>query len=145
MDIIRRNTDYALRIMVSLASDYGGQPLPASNVAKQTLVAYPLTCKLLQKLAKAKLVQSSMGPKGGFSLIKEPGQINLGQIIEVIQGPVNMNKCLLGDFRCERRKECTLYDKLSELQEQISDSLTSTTLEELLTNKKRQLSKEGKK
>ena len=77
-----------------------------------------------------------MGPKGGFTLTRNPSEINLWQIIEIIQGPVSMNKCLLGDFKCQNRAACTVYDKLVEVQRQIKSSLTATTLDELLLNRK---------
>jgi Rrf2 family iron-sulfur cluster assembly transcriptional regulator len=135
MDILRRNTDYALRLMVTLAAKHGREVLSTRALAKETLVSYQLACKLLQRLQKAELVQSSMGPKGGFTLTKAPETINLWKIIDVIQGPVNMNSCLLGDFKCQRRANCTIHGKLAELQKQIQASLTATTLDELLANR----------
>lgn len=135
MDILRRNTDYALRLMVALASKHGHEPLSTTVLAKETLVPYQLACKLLQRLQKADLVQSSMGPKGGFTLTKSPEKINLWKIIDVIQGQVNINRCLLGDFKCQHRANCTIHGKLAELQEQIQTSLTATTLDELLANR----------
>ena len=136
MDIIRRDTDYALRMMVMLASSYDTQPISARVLAKQSLVSYSLACKLLQRLHKAGFIKSTMGPKGGFTLTRNPSEINLWQIIEIIQGPVSMNKCLLGDFKCQNRGDCSVYDKLVEVQRQIKSSLTATTLDELLLNRK---------
>ena len=135
MDILRRNTDYALRLMVALASQYPSQPISARALAKETVVPYQLACKLLQRLQKTDLVQSTMGPKGGFTLTKTPDKINLWNIIDVIQGPINMNKCLLGDFKCQHRANCTIHGKLAELQQHIQTSLTATTLDELLANR----------
>jgi len=135
MDILRRNTDYALRLMVALAPKHDGKALSTKVLAKETVVPYQLACKLLQRLQKAELVQSTMGPKGGFALTRNPEKINLWKIIDVIQGPINMNKCLLGDFKCQRRANCTIHSKLAELQEQIQASLTATTLDELLANR----------
>ena len=135
MDVLRRNTDYALRLMVTLASKHSDQTISTKALAKETLVPYQLACKLLQRLQKAKLIQSTMGPKGGFALTKNPEEINLWSIIDLIQGPVNMNRCLLGDFKCQRRTNCTIHDKLAELQKQIEASLRSTTLDELLENR----------
>ena len=135
MDILRRNTDYALRLMVALASKYDGNALSTKALVKETIVPYQLACKLLQRLQKAGLVQSTMGPKGGFTLTKSPKKINLWNVIDVIQGKVNMNRCLLGDFKCQRRANCTIHGKLAELQQQIKNSLTATTLDELLVNR----------
>ena len=72
MDVIRRNTDYALRLVVGLVENYGKAPVSARQLAKNQDVSYELACKLLQKLSSAKLVKSSMGAAGGFELAKRP-------------------------------------------------------------------------
>jgi DNA-binding IscR family transcriptional regulator len=53
-------------------------------LAKDNEVSYALTCKILQKLAKAGIVESTMGPIGGFRLSKEPDDIEFKQIVEAV-------------------------------------------------------------
>ena len=64
MDVLRRNTDYALRIVVHLARQWKGEPASSRDIAAAEAVSYDLTCKLLQKLAKIRLVKSTMGQIG---------------------------------------------------------------------------------
>ena len=135
MDILRRNTDYALRAMVHLATHDQNEPVSARTLAAKEDVSYQLACKLMQKLHKAGLVKSAMGPKGGFRLSKEPSKICLFEIIEVIQGPVNLSKCLLKRGACQRKRYCKISRKLGQLQEEIDDFLSGTTLGELLQGK----------
>ena len=132
MDIVRRNTDYALRAMLNLAGHYGNGTVSAREVARQGGIPYQLACKLLQRLGKAKLIKSSMGPKGGFSLSKEPSKISLLQVIETIQGPVRLNRCLLSMKGCPRQRGCPVKPKLAELQKTIGDYLGSIKLDELV-------------
>ncbi len=135
MDVLRRNTDYALRMMVNLASHFNGELVSARQLASEGNFSYQLGCKLLQKLHKAKLVRSSMGPKGGFALRREPARITLMEIINVLQGGIRLNRCLLGGNGCEFQSECELSTKLACLQMYIDGYLGGITLEELVRSR----------
>ncbi len=132
MDVLRRNTDYAMRAMMNLAGRYGEEPVSTRDIAQAEDISYELACKLMQKLHKAGLVKSSMGPNGGFDLSRKPAKINLLEIIRVIQGPLSINRCLLGGDVCERWKGCPITVKLAKLQKYVSNYLGSITLDELL-------------
>ena len=144
MDVLRRNTDYALRMMVSLAKNFNSEPMSAKQLATEGNFSYQLSSKLLQKLHKAKLVTSIMGPRGGFVLNKEPSKITLMDIINPIQGCVRMNKCLLGGPGCEFKADCPINTKLSCLQLYIDGYLGGITLKELLGTQKKRRTKNGK-
>ncbi|UCG57445.1 MAG: Rrf2 family transcriptional regulator [Phycisphaerales bacterium] len=131
MEVVRRNTDYSLRAMLNLARHYNDGPVSTRKVAAEEDVSYQLACKLMQRLHDAKLVESSMGPKGGFRLSREPSRINVLQIIEAIQGPLSLNKCLLNADACSRQSHCAVNERLAELQETMDVYLGGITLEEL--------------
>lgn len=131
MDIVRRNTDYAARLMVHLAKHYGKGPISTRTAAAEEQVPYQLACKLMQKLNNAKLVTSCMGPKGGFVLGAEPSKISLLEVVEAIQGPISMNRCVLSVDACSRKKFCKVREKLVDIQENMTRGLAAITLEEL--------------
>jgi len=135
MDVLRRNTDYALRAMVNLAGHYKQKLVPARVVANQENISYQLTCKLMQKLRYARLVESCMGPNGGFQLSRKPSKISLLEVVEVIQGPVSLNRCLLGVDACERQKSCAVRGKLAGLQKYINRYLRGITLDDILKSR----------
>ena len=132
MDILRRNTDYALRVMVNLAVHYGQEQRSTRLVSEDMDIPYHLACKLMQRLHKVKLVKSSMGSKGGFQLGRAPSKINLLEIIETIQGPLSLNRCLLDSTACLRQKNCPVSRKLSQLQKDVCAFFVGTTLDQLL-------------
>jgi len=133
MDVIRRDTDYAFRLAATLARrGTDGLPMSARSLSQQTHVSYALTCKLLQKLAAAGIVSSTMGPKGGFVLAKRPEAITFGQVIEAIQGQVSVIRCLMGDFKCPLKCACPVNPKLKQMQQQIDGFLNEATLAEFI-------------
>jgi Rrf2 family protein len=132
MDILRRNTDYALRAMVNMAGHFGEDPVSTRDISQCEDISYQLACKLMQKLNSAGLVKSSMGPQGGFVLSRTPKKINLAEIIDAIQGPLSLSRCLLGENVCQRQSSCPITVKLTKLQKNIGDYLQSITLSELL-------------
>jgi len=135
MDIIRKNTDYALRLMVNLAGNYGEEVKSSRKLAGEEKVPYYLACKLLQKLNDAGIVGSKMGPAGGFYLSKSPAEVTLAMVINIIQGPISLNSCLLGVDVCPNQPACPISKKLSELQNYIENFLKNITLKDLLEAK----------
>ena len=136
MDIIRRDTDYALRLMVNLAGSEKCA-VSARMLAGQEDVSYELSCKLMQKLASAGLVRSVMGSRGGYRLSKAAGRISLLDVVEAIQGLVRLNRCLLSDEACHRRQACPVRAKLGELQGLIDEYFASVSLRELASGREK--------
>ncbi|MHC4439457.1 MAG: RrF2 family transcriptional regulator [Planctomycetota bacterium] len=131
MDVVRRNTDYAARLMVHLAKHYGNGPISTRAAAAEEQVPYQLACKLMQKLNNAKLVTSCMGPKGGFVLGAKPSKISLLEVVEAIQGPISINRCLFDEKACSRNAICAVREKLADIQESMTKGLAAITLDEL--------------
>ena len=144
MDLIRRNTDYALRLAANLAMEYNSQSaLSATVLSKKNNVPYPLTCKLLQKFQQAGIVKSTLGSKGGFKLARDPKDISFRDLIETIQGPISVNRCLLGPYSCPMKGHCPLHPKLVGLQKEIEHHLTTTTLADVAGAKAAQMQSMG--
>lgn len=135
MDIIRRNTDYALRLMVGLARRRkDDDSVSTRRLAQEQEVPYQLACKLMQQLHDAELVESCMGPKGGFRLVRRPDEISLLDIVEIVQGPLSLNRCLPDARACPRAGVCPMRGKIAELQGRMGEYLGGITLKELTSS-----------
>ena len=136
MEVIRRNTDYGLRMMVTLAKHSGnGELMSASQLVREGNISYEVGRKLLQKLRDTKLITSVMGSNGGFKLNRKPSQISLMEIVNVLQGEIYVNKCLTDDHTCEFASGCKVNTKLAHLQQLFAGYLENITLEEMLPGK----------
>ncbi len=136
IEVLRRNTDYALRMMVAIAKRFKNEELmSARQLTSDCNFSYELGRKLLQRLHKADLVNSVLGLKCGFTLSRKPSEITLMEIINVLQGGIYLNKCLAGGEGCEFEYECEVCTKLAYLQLQTQDYLEGITLEEILRSR----------
>ncbi|MCK4537709.1 MAG: Rrf2 family transcriptional regulator [Candidatus Krumholzibacteria bacterium] len=132
MDVIRRNTDYAIRAMILVGQADEGVPVSTRKISDKADIPYQLACKVMQRLHGAGLVKSKMGPTGGFMLKKDLTSINLHDIVEAVQGAVSMNKCIGEVHFCRHRPHCSVAGRMEELQLHIKEFLEDVSLEDLV-------------
>ena len=114
---ITLESDYALRIITSLATK--DEVVDAATLAEQTSVTQRFTLKILHKLVQGGLVKSYKGAKGGYKLNLESDEITLKTVIELIDGPIAIARCL------ESGESCALnHDKTSCVYHHIFDAIS---------------------
>ncbi len=131
MEIIRRNTEYAIRALVHLAVNPGAV-VSAWEIADAQDVPVEFLQKILQRFVKRGIVDSHRGAQGGFSLARESGGVTLLEIVETMQGKLAMNRCFLGRDGCPRAAQCPLKQNWSGLEEQIASHLAGISLQDLV-------------
>jgi len=119
----------ALHAVVLLASR-PGQRLAAAEIASQLQVSEAHLAKVLQRLAKAGLVRSVRGPKGGFVLGKPEDQITLLDAYEAIEGRLSPSQCLLHVPTCGA-EGCIFGALVGAVNATVRDYLANTRLDKL--------------
>ena len=130
---ITRETDYAIRCVLYL-SGKEESIIMADEISRAMSVPKSFLAKILQKLAKAGIVTSFRGVKGGFRLAKKPKQINLLDIIEAIEGPAAMNRCALDTSVCNFSATCTVHPVWVKLRKMVEDYLRKIDFRALSTS-----------
>ncbi|MBR2465726.1 MAG: Rrf2 family transcriptional regulator [Clostridia bacterium] len=102
---ITLESDYALRIITSLATH--DSVVDAKTLAEETSVTQRFTLKILHKLVTAGLVISFKGVNGGYKLGEPSDKITLKEVIELIDGPIMMVRCLESSESCALNKDKT--------------------------------------
>ena len=102
---ITLESDYALRILSALATHDG--IVDAKTLADETSVTINITLKILHKLVNSDMVKSYKGVKGGYSLSVPPEKITLKQVIEKIDGPIDIVRCLGSEEGCSLNQDKT--------------------------------------
>ena len=116
----------ALHTMVFLAAN-PGERFSVKQIAGTHDVSEAHLSKVLQRLAKVGLVNSTRGPKGGFVPARAADEITLLDVYEAVDGPLSPMTCLFGTPICNGRR-CIMGDVLKMVNEQTKTYLTQTTI-----------------
>lgn len=133
---ITRESDYAVRCVLYLSRCSGENPVMIETIAAEMDIPRSFLAKILQRLARAEIVKSFRGVKGGFQLNRPTSKISLLNVIEAIEGPVAMNRCTIDPQRCNFSSTCTVHPVWKTLQDLVVDYLGKTTFDTLMQCRK---------
>lgn len=129
---ITRQADYAVRAVLYLASLGESGRAPTGQIARRQQVPPSFLAKIVSQLSVAGLLHTSRGARGGVSLARDPHDISLLEVIEVIDGPIALNECVIDANVCNYRNDCPVYRIWCDTQEYLVNRLRQTTFADLL-------------
>jgi len=128
---LTRAADYAVRVMVYLATLPDDKRALLPDLARATDAPESFLSKVLQSLAHAHLISSRRGKLGGFSILPSGREASMHAVIEAIDGPICLNVCLNGSKECERKPTCPAHPVWARAQRAMLDVLVSATVSSL--------------
>lgn len=132
---VTRATDYAVFGLIHLAENQsGGELTLLSDVAEKQNVPESFLAKIFQSLVKAGLATSHRGSRGGFRLARAPEKITVCDIVEAVEGPIALSRCLVHQDLCPRERFCPLERVWGRAQDQLVEVLKGTTLKDLVVD-----------
>jgi Rrf2 family protein len=114
-----------------IASHGDDGAVSAKRIAEEFHIPPERLAKILQRLAKKKLITSHNGPKGGYVLTRHPDQITVGQVVRALEGPLSVVNCMSEHDDCPQFARCNLRRPVQKIQASITHVLDSMTLAEL--------------
>jgi Rrf2 family cysteine metabolism transcriptional repressor len=126
---------YGARAMLELASHYGKGPVDLKEIAKKEDISLKYLEQVIIPLRTAGLVKAIRGSKGGYSLAKPPSEIWLNDLVEILEGPLDLIECLHNPNTCRKVQTCVTRDIWKDVQEAIYRVFHSITLEDMLNRK----------
>jgi Rrf2 family protein len=130
---LTRAADYAVRVMIHLAKTPRGMRVSLPALAGATGAPDSFLSKVLQSLARARLVTSQRGPAGGFQISEHGRQTSMREVIEAIDGPMNLNVCLGSDQGCPRKLWCPAHPVWVKAQGALLDVLSKARISDVAT------------
>lgn len=129
---ITRQADYAVRAVLHLAQMKNGERAATSSVAKEQHIPASFLAKIISQLSIAGLLHTSRGARGGVTLAREPKDITLLEVVEAIDGPIQLNECVAEGGVCSFDDHCPIRSVWCEVQDELVARLRQTDFEQLL-------------
>jgi len=128
---LSKKADYALMAMKHLATRADGASSSAREIAEAYDIPVELLAKVLQRLARNGLVRSLQGTRGGYRLGRETTRISVADIIEAIEGPLQVTACSTEEENCGQYAKCSVRDPLWKIKDRIVAALSDCSLQEI--------------
>ena len=134
MELIKRNTGYGLRAVLHMAAHREQEAFTADELAGAADTSTDFMHKIMRALKDAGIVSARRGPTGGFSFEQQPEQISVLDVVRAIQGPFEVNRCVVGLDVCPRSGTCPLRPTWLRVQEELEAGLGSQTIAQIASN-----------
>ena len=128
---LTRAADYGIRCVLYMAKKPKGSIVLLKNIYEELDTPKHLTSKIMRKLVENGIVKSFIGTGGGYSLSKPASEISMLDVIECIEGEINLNECTTEDG-CPREYSCEVYPVWAEIQENLKTVLGNYNFSNLL-------------
>jgi Rrf2 family protein len=129
---ITRQADYAVRAVLHLARVNNGERAATSTIAQEQHIPPSFLAKIISQLSIAGLLHTSRGARGGVTLAREPKDITLLEVIESIDGPIQLNECAGGEGICSFDDNCPIKAVWCDAQDELVARLRNTNFGQLI-------------
>jgi Rrf2 family protein len=131
---LTKEADGALRIVWLLAKE--DKVTGAGSIAERVAISPQFTLKILRQLLQGGVVRAVRGKCGGYALAMNPEDVTVRHIVELIDGPIAINRCQEADFFCSRmgfdKKACRFHCLFAAVSDRLAEDLESVTLAMML-------------
>ena len=131
---ITQEADYGIRVVIYLCKLGYGEKVEAKVISEKEGIPLRFLLKLLRKLIQADILRSYRGVKGGYAINKLPEQINLKNVIEAIDGPICVNRCVVEPNFCNLKRSgvCIVHRAMAKVQKNLNAELESINFKQLV-------------
>lgn len=123
--------DYAVRAVLDLAQHYGHGRRKTREIAGAMHIPQNYLSQILADLVSRGLLHATAGQAGGYELTRPPAQISLLAVVELAEGPVSLQRCMLRGIPCGSDGYCAAHEAWAAAQGALSDRLAATTFADL--------------
>lgn len=125
---LKKQTNYGLELMIYLAKNFGQGPIALKEIAQKKKLPYKFLEQIVILLRGAGLVEAKEGKGGGYFLKRKPRKTSVAEIVEVLEGPVEVGRCVA----CPIAKICGDQKKFwGQVGNKVREAIEGKTLADL--------------
>ncbi len=139
--MLSKSCRYGIRAVIYLADRVEKESvLGIKQISEDLKLPTPFLAKILQQLAKHKILNSVKGPHGGFSLLKDPAEITLFDLVRIIDGEEVLTNCRIHTESCKsvgiEKKQCPVHDDYSAIRNLLIEFFQNNTIADIVKRSK---------
>ena len=123
---------YGLRTLMDIAVHQAQGPVNLNDIAERQGISAKYLWQIVNLLKTAGFVRGTRGPKGGYVLLRNPTDISLLDVIQILEGPVSLVECVDDPDFCVRVENCVAHSVWEEVSQAVRAALRQITLAEIL-------------
>lgn len=123
---------YGLRALLDLAVHQGKGMVLLKDIARREELSLPYLERVITPLIAAGLVKSTRGARGGILLVKQPAEVKLTEVVQLLEGSIAPVDCVNDPRVCSRSAFCVTRDIWIQIKDAMTQVLDSTTLQDLV-------------
>lgn len=129
---LSRKMEYALVALKHMAGKIPGELTSAKEISEKFHTPFDVTARVMQALAQKGLLKSEYGPLGGYSIAKDMNRVSFNDLLEIIEGPTQIVKCLQKDEACDVQAHCNIVSPVQELNQKLVQFYSGLKLKDLV-------------
>ncbi len=129
---LTRAGEYAVRCVIYLAMSGRDILVSRKEIAAKADIPAQFLAKIAQELAKAGIIEIRQGVRGGFLLIRDPGDITLLDVVETMMGEIYLNDCVCRPASCDASTTCSVHRVWQQARTQLRETLGGVTFASLI-------------
>ncbi|MDH4223731.1 MAG: Rrf2 family transcriptional regulator [candidate division Zixibacteria bacterium] len=126
--------DYGFLGILYLAKHPDKKVVRLSEISENENIPEKFLAKIFQSYTRSGLVKSHRGAKGGFSMAKPADEITIKDILESVQGPMQLTRCMNDSESCVRKNYCPLRKMWGKAQDYVTALLDNKTLADIISS-----------
>lgn len=129
--MLSRAGEYAVRCVLYMSGQHRDRTVPRKEVAAAMDIPEKFLSKVAQDLSRAGIILIRQGSRGGYHLLKDPGDITLLDVVEAVDGEIFLNECVMQPESCRRSPMCGVHSVWQEARKRMRQTLGEADFRDL--------------